>query len=367
VIRCLTLAGPPPKSFDEVPEPGEFADVVARITGDEAVLRRLVEVVERPDVDGFEGLVNELKIQRFRHLLCHWVCRVRCDLVCRWVCERETPRTDLADELRSAGESIRILATSPRAMAEAVRAVRAGDCQGLQRVLASVGLSDRCFLICFWFCSWRCLLVCLTVCRPFLAEPPDTSDAEIHAFAQAVGRLAEHPEAIADLVTAMDRLDEQAFGNLVRKLELQRFCLQLCHWLCFLRCNRFCICVCPPLQADIDTPTEGSCASSSAVPSSAVRSTSARSAASRPSSSITEATATELATSPWAWPPMPSATTSRRVLVAAESWFMARLRPMSEPAADNSVGDMGPPLSSCGDSPGDALSATREPTASSRW
>jgi hypothetical protein len=266
VIRCLTLAGPPPKSFDEVPEPGEFADVVARITGDEAVLRRLVEVVERTDVDGFEGLVDELQIQRFRHLLCHWVCRVRCDLVCRWVCERETPRADLADELRSAGESIRKLATSPRAMAEAVRAVRAGDCQGLQRVLASVGLSDRCFLICFWFCSWRCLLVCLTVCRPFLAEPPDTSDAEIHAFAQAVGRLAERPEAIADLVTAMDRLDEQAFGNLVRKLELQRFCLQLCHWLCFLRCNRFCICVCPPLQANIDTPVEGSCASSSAVP-----------------------------------------------------------------------------------------------------
>jgi len=52
VIRCLTLAGPPPKSFDEVAEPGEFADVVARITGDEAVLRRLVEVVERTDVDG---------------------------------------------------------------------------------------------------------------------------------------------------------------------------------------------------------------------------------------------------------------------------------------------------------------------------
>ena len=51
----------------------------------------------------------------------------------------------------------------------------------------------------------------------------------------------------------------------------------------------------------------------------------------------------------WSWPPSPG------------SW---------PPAADvgacrgSSVGDMGAPLSSCGDSPGDPLSATREPTAS---
>ena len=81
------------------------------------------------------------------------------------------------------------------------------------------------------------------------------------------------------------------------------------------------------------------------------------------SSSMTAPTATVLATSPWACPPMPSATTSRRVPAAAESWFIARLRPTSDPAADSSVGDMGSPLSSCGDSPGDPLSATREPTA----
>jgi hypothetical protein len=266
VIRCLQLAGPPPKSFAEVPDPGEFADVVARITGEETTLRRLVEVVERQDVGGFQALVDELEVRRFRHLLCHWVCRVRCELVCRWVCGRELPRPDLFDELRRAGDSIRRLAASSRAMAEAVRAVRVGDCPGLQRVLAGVGLSDRCFQICFWFCSWRCLLVCLTVCRPFLDAQPDTSDAEILAFAEATGRLAGQPEVVADLITAMDRLDEKAFGELVRRLELQRFCLQLCHWLCYLQCERFCLCVCPPLLGRIDTPTEGSCASSSPVP-----------------------------------------------------------------------------------------------------
>ena len=45
--RCLVLAGAPPRSFAEVPDPGEFADVVARVTADEQVLRRLVDIVEK--------------------------------------------------------------------------------------------------------------------------------------------------------------------------------------------------------------------------------------------------------------------------------------------------------------------------------
>ena len=62
---------------------------------------------------------------------------------------------------------------------------------------------------------------------------------------------------------------------------------------------------------------------------------------SRRRASATALIATALATSPWACPPMPSATASRRELVYAESWFTARRRPMSDPAAERTVGVMG--------------------------
>ncbi len=35
--------------------------------------------------------------------------------------------------------------------------------------------------------------------------------------------------------------------RIVRELKLERFCIQLCHWICFLRCRRFCFIVCPPI------------------------------------------------------------------------------------------------------------------------
>lgn len=33
---------------------------------------------------------------------------------------------------------------------------------------------------------------------------------------------------------------------MVKKLKLERFCIQLCHWLCFFRCRVYCRCVCRP-------------------------------------------------------------------------------------------------------------------------
>jgi hypothetical protein len=61
------------------------------------------------------------------------------------------------------------------------------------------------------------------------------------------------------------------------------------------------------------------------------------------STSATALMASALATSPWACPPIPSATARRRELVYAESWFTARRCPMSDPAAERTVGVMGLP------------------------
>src|SRR3954469_1551522 len=40
--------------------------------------------------------------------------------------------------------------------------------------------------------------------------------------------------------------DSEQLQSLVKELRLERFCVQFCHWVCFLRCHLFCVCVCPP-------------------------------------------------------------------------------------------------------------------------
>lgn len=265
VIHCFRLAGPPPKALSEVPKPEEFADVVAQVTGNEALLKRLVTVLDREDADGYSAIIDELKIRRFRHLLCHWLCRVRCRLVCHWLCERPNRRPELFSELREAGESIRTLAASPTALAQAISAGRANDCDGLRRVVTAVGLSQRCHHICLWLCSWRCFLVCLTLNRTLLDQQAAVNDEEIVAFAEVTARLAEQPELLARFDAAIERADTRAYLALVRQFDLVRYSIQLCHWLCALRCRHFCFCVCPPLLARIDSPTVGSCAMSTLV------------------------------------------------------------------------------------------------------
>src|SRR5207247_5405719 len=43
----------------------------------------------------------------------------------------------------------------------------------------------------------------------------------------------------------------------VKELEFGPFCVQFCHWVCFLRCQRFCFCVCPPRSIAVFTKIGG--------------------------------------------------------------------------------------------------------------
>src|SRR6266571_1023023 len=97
VVRSAEAIGPLTRSEDVI---REFAEVVARITGDEELVERLAEAVEERDAQAFNALVDELKIRPFCHLLCHWVCVVRCRLTCGLVCPPPPPiRLHLEDEL----------------------------------------------------------------------------------------------------------------------------------------------------------------------------------------------------------------------------------------------------------------------------
>jgi hypothetical protein len=248
VLVCLELCGPPPEG--ELPQPPEFAQVIERITGDEELVERLASAVSERDGEAFRALVRDLEIERFCHLLCHWVCAIRGRLICRIICAPgPLPRIHLVDELSAAGKVLGRLAANPEALAAAAKASEIGDCAALGQAIGPVGDGQGCQIICEWFCTLRCIRVCLLLCRAFPFGAIEAPLSEAFAFAEASGRLAAQPALLERTARAVAGADAEAFQSVVKELGYERYCIQLCHWICVVICHRFCICVCPPRSA----------------------------------------------------------------------------------------------------------------------
>ena len=87
VFVCRKLCGPIEGAKElDIDEMLEFARHTQRIAGDESVLKRLLNAVEKEDEKAWTSLIERLELQRFCHQLCHWLCGVRCRRVCRLVC-----------------------------------------------------------------------------------------------------------------------------------------------------------------------------------------------------------------------------------------------------------------------------------------
>jgi hypothetical protein len=255
VLLCLELCGPPP---EELPSLREFAAVAVRVATDEELVERLADAVSDRDPEAFRALVDELQVGQFCHLLCHWVCSVRGELICRVLCSPEPVGRGLglADALAKAGQAISRLLDDEKAFAEAAAAVETQDCEGLRAAISSVGVVDgQCELVCRWICAWRCLWVCLQLCP----APPEGGAApglsEAFQFAQAAARLADAPGNVERLIAAAEAVPPTPvpWRELLDELELTPYCIQICHWICELICRRFCVCVCPPTSVAIFT------------------------------------------------------------------------------------------------------------------
>src|SRR5436190_4858718 len=257
VLLCLELAGPPPIDA-EPPDIREFAEVVAKLTADEELVELMADAVQEREVDSWRELIDKQGLQRFSHLLCPWVCTIHYRLVCEVVCQPiAVQRPHLIPELQAAGQSIGRLAANEEIFASAVDAVRANNCETLAGTLERGGFGGFCFLICEWFCSWRCMLVCLRVCRIFPLERVESDIGEMLEFARAGGKLAANEANLERLTAAALREDVETIQSLAKELEFERFCIQFCHWVCFLRCRLFCICVCPPRTIAVFTKIGG--------------------------------------------------------------------------------------------------------------
>jgi hypothetical protein len=242
VLQCIELCGVPKEAItDQDVRP--FADLVVRLSADPAALKRLADAVIKRDRDAWSKLVTELKIGRYCHLICHWVCMIRWRLVCRIVCSPAPVHAkDLVAELTASGAAVRALVGQSATFDQVVKAGIALRCEELNGLL---GQDGNCILLCEWICSWRCVLVCLPLCRAF---PPaaDTSVQEMQSFAKALAPVAADANLLSQLTDAVLAQNADAFAAIVKAHKLEPFCLQLCHWICFAICRRFCICVCPP-------------------------------------------------------------------------------------------------------------------------
>ena len=243
VLVCLELAGPP---TEQIPDLREFVDAVVRITGDEELVEQLAQSVTDRDPDRFRIVLRQAKAEALGHVLCRWVCGVRSRLLCRVVCSPQPVQlTPLEEELTAAGRAVSALLADPEALAQVQAAMTSGAPNAVRDILARLRLTDQCHLVCEWLCAWRCVRFCLPVAVKF---PPAGADlSEAYEFAQVTARLADNPDALGALADAMERGDSAGFTAAVDGLELGRFAVQLCHWVCGWMCLRWCRIVCPPV------------------------------------------------------------------------------------------------------------------------
>jgi hypothetical protein len=249
VLLCLDLCGPP-KPIDGVLDPHLLLDGIVRMTSDENVVQALADAVRKRDSAGFHAILQKFKLEPFCHLVCYWVCSVRYRLICEWICGGgRTKLPELWTELRDAGHALGALLNKPEAFKAAMAASNANDPDKLGAVVRDAGLFVYCHWICEWFCSWRCALVCLTLIRPYplVAIEPAAQAREALDFARAIVPIATNPATLLKLSAAVGAADVQGFGAIVKEFKLERFVIQLCHWVCVVRCAFFCRLVCPPI------------------------------------------------------------------------------------------------------------------------
>lgn len=249
-LVCLELCGPPPKELPPL-NLREFGELIAKVSADREILERLAGAVIERDELAFRAIIEKLGLQRYCHYICHWICSIRCNLVCEILCAQEKPVyiigcVHLLPALQQASAAIARLLADERTLAVVEKGVLARDCDTVRIALERAGFQGVCRWICVWACVWRCVRVCFTLCRPFPVAPIEDALPEIRDFAQALIKLNRDPKAVEALIAAVEAEDAEGYAKIVKKLELERFCHQLCFWICQLWCRRYCWCVCPP-------------------------------------------------------------------------------------------------------------------------
>ncbi|HVW78959.1 MAG TPA: hypothetical protein VHB45_15195 [Alloacidobacterium sp.] len=271
-LRCVEVCGPPLRD-EEIPSLRDFAQAAMRLSSNEKLLRRAVDAVSCGDADAYHAIISELKLVPYCRLLCQWICSVGYRRICHLVCRPGIVAvSDAASELAASGKELSALLENRKALDAIEQFIIEPNCERLQTAIKDAEFAPRCHTICLFLCIWRRVWVCHTLC----VEPPPILTGlyaveEAQKFALAVRQLAGQPRALADLASAVQARDAEAFSGIVARYRLWPYCWQLCAWVTSVTCHELCFCVCPPVKdhpwftnvgdfniapgADIDTTT----------------------------------------------------------------------------------------------------------------
>jgi len=155
-------------------------------------------------------------------------------------------KEDIQKEIEKIGEIMAELAKDERAFRAILEAHEREDVMTFQSELKKHGLLEFCEKICFWICSKRCVSTCGFLCPVQEVGGKEIDVEEMRRFAQEFERLVKDREKLARLLEAYERKDPKAFQDELKKVELIRYCRQICSWICNIRCRRICVELCPP-------------------------------------------------------------------------------------------------------------------------
>lgn len=248
VLRCMEVCGPPREKV-QTPNLEEFAGAIVRLASNERLLRRVVDAVSCGNAEDYQAALDELDLNAFCYLLCHWICSIIYNRVCEVVCTPQPVRLpDAVNEIRVAAKVIASVVANEKLFDAIGKAAVSLDCETLQSDITNAGFGSGCEIICHLVCSWRCVWECLGLCElpsPVFASGVDGIE-EARNFALAARQFANQPRALGDLVAAVQNRDAKAYGVIIARFGLGPYCQQVCAWVCSTVCYEFCRCVCPP-------------------------------------------------------------------------------------------------------------------------
>jgi hypothetical protein len=249
VLRCQEVCGLPVEKV-ETPSLQQFARAIVQLASNDMLLRQVVDSVACGDGEEYRAAIAELKLNDFCYLLCHWVYSVIYHRVCHVVCSPDRLLLgDAVSEIQAAAKEISGLLRNEKALDAIGQAAATLNCETLQSTIDQFGIASQCRYICRLICSWRHVWVCRELCA--LRTPVLTGSYgidEARNFALASRQLATQPRALADLVSAVQTRNAQAYSAIIGRFGLEPYCYQICAWVGSVTCHEFCICVCPPSE-----------------------------------------------------------------------------------------------------------------------
>lgn len=151
-------------------------------------------------------------------------------------------------KLAEFGEAIAKLTADREAFKKVFEAYEKQDVEKFQAELKRLHIEKFRERICHWLCLKKCVIICRMMCR---APPPSKLRGveEIRRFGEAVVKIIKEKGTLESLIEAYEKQDVEGFQEILKRLQLTRFCSQICYWICRIRCKRKCkdLCTAPSI------------------------------------------------------------------------------------------------------------------------